>query len=150
MHASVACTKRRQAIEWPRTAMRKRKSSATSAATGKDLRRLALALPEAVETQTWGAPHFRIHDKIFTGLGTRDGREVSSAKLEKPHAEARLLDPRFRSAPYVGRHGWVEFALADVSPAELKELLEESYRLVAKGKLPVRKKRKSAVKARLR
>jgi predicted DNA-binding protein (MmcQ/YjbR family) len=131
-----------------RTVITKRKTSAASAATGKDLRRLALALPDAVETPTWGEPHFRIHDKIFTGLGTRDGREVTSVKLEKPHAEARLLDPRLRSAPYVGRHGWVEFALSDVSPAELKELLEESYRLVAKDKPSAPKKRKPAKKAR--
>jgi predicted DNA-binding protein (MmcQ/YjbR family) len=113
-----------------------RKRSARTGAAAADLRRLALALPEAVETLTWGEPHFRVDNKIFSGLGTREGRAVSSVKLEKAHAEARLLDPRFRPAPYVGRYGWVEFALEDVSVGELEALLGESHRLVAKTKRP--------------
>jgi predicted DNA-binding protein (MmcQ/YjbR family) len=128
--------------------MSKRKSSAASGATGDDLRRLALALPEAVETLTWGEPHFRVHDKIFTGLGVREGRAVTSVKLEKAHAEMRLLDPRFRPAPYVGRYGWVEFALQDVTPGELEALLEESYRLVAKQPADTPRKRESPAKRR--
>jgi predicted DNA-binding protein (MmcQ/YjbR family) len=111
-----------------------RSRPAADRSSGDDLRRIALGLADAVETLTWGEPHFRIHDKIFCGLGIRDGREVTSVKLERAHAEARLLDPRFRPAPYVGRYGWVEFALEDVTPVELAALLEESYRLVAGGK----------------
>jgi predicted DNA-binding protein (MmcQ/YjbR family) len=95
------------------------------------LRKIALALPDAVETITWGEPHFRVGGKIFGGVGRSDGREVTSAKLEKPHAEALLLDPRFSPAPYVGKHGWVQFALEAVTPAELERLVHESYRLVA-------------------
>ena len=128
--------------------MSERKRSAARGATGDDLRGLALALPEAVETITWGEPHFRVHNRIFTGLGTRDGRVVGSVKLEKVHAEVRLLDPRFRPAPYVGRYGWVEFALADVTVAELEALLEESLRLVAKEKSAAPRKRTSSAKLR--
>lgn len=120
--------------------MAKRAKTTTPGATGGDLRRIALAQPGAVETLTWGKPHFRIQDKIFTGLGRRDGREVTSVKLEKAHAETRLFDPRFRPAPYVGRFGWVEFALEDVTPTELEGLVEESYRLVAKAKPAARRK----------
>lgn len=111
-----------------------RRGQAAHGSNGDDLRRLALALPEAVETLTWGAPHFRVNDRIFAGLGVRDGREFTSVKLEPAHGEVRLLDPRFRPAPYVGRFGWVEFALDDVTPAELAELLGESHRLVAAGR----------------
>ena len=120
-----------------------RKRSALASATAADLRRLALALPDAVETITWGEPHFRVQNKIFTGLGTREGRAVSSVKLEKAHAEVRLFDPRFRPAPYVGRYGWVEFALEDVTVGELEELLAESHRLVAKAKPRVAATRRS-------
>jgi predicted DNA-binding protein (MmcQ/YjbR family) len=119
-------------------ASRLRKTAATAAAAasaiGDDLRRIALSFADVIETLTWGEPHFRIRNKIFCGLGVRDGREVTSVKLERAHAEVRLLDPRFRPAPYVGRYGWVEFALADVTPEELEALLQESYRLVAKRK----------------
>ena len=121
-----------------------RKRSAGASATAADLRRLALALPDAVETITWGEPHYRVQNKIFTGLGTRDGRSVSSVKLEKAHAEVRLFNPRFRPAPYVGRYGWVEFALEDVTVSELEELLAESHRLVAKVKPGRAKPRVSA------
>ena len=38
------------------------------------------------------------------------------------------------------RFGWVEFALEDVTPAELEGLVEESYRLVAKSKPATRRK----------
>jgi predicted DNA-binding protein (MmcQ/YjbR family) len=117
-----------------RSAMSTRKQSVRARATADDLRRIALALPEAVETITWGEPHFRVQNKIFTSLGTREGRAVSSVKLEKSHAEVRLFDPRFRPAPYVGRYGWVEFALEDVTVGELEELVAESHRLVAKAK----------------
>lgn len=113
--------------------MARRSRAATTGATGEDLRRIALSFADAVETLTWGEPHFRIRNKIFCGLGVRDGREVTSVKLERAHAEARLLDPRFRPAPYVGRYGWVAFALEDVTPDELAALLEESYRLVERG-----------------
>lgn len=123
-----------------------RKRSAPGGATAADLRRLALALPDAVETITWGEPHFRVCNKIFTGLGTREGRAVSSVKLEKSHAEVRLFDPRFRPAPYVGRYGWVEFALEDVTVSELEELLAESYRLVAKTKPRAAKNRVPAAR----
>jgi predicted DNA-binding protein (MmcQ/YjbR family) len=116
------------------SAMSTRKRSVRARATADDLRRVALALPEAVETITWGEPHFRVQNKIFTGLGAREGRMVSSVKLEKSHAEVRLFDPRFRPAPYVGRFGWVEFALEDVTVGELEELVAESHRLVAKVK----------------
>lgn len=111
-----------------------RKRTPSAGATDDDLRRIALGLPDAVETITWGEPHFRVRDKIFTGLGSRDGRAVSSVKLEKAHAELRLFDPRFRPAPYVGRYGWVDFALEDVTVSELEELVAESHRQVANGK----------------
>lgn len=124
-----------------------RKRSALASATAADLRSLALALPDAVETITWGEPHFRVQNKIFTGLGTREGRAVSSVKLEKAHAEVRLFDPRFRPAPYVGRYGWVEFALEDVTVGELEELLAESHRLVAKAK-PARAQARGAAPRR--
>jgi predicted DNA-binding protein (MmcQ/YjbR family) len=121
--------------------MPRRSRPAAIGSSGDDLRRIALAMPAAVETLTWGEPHFRIHNKIFCGLGIRDGREVTSVKLEKAHAEARLLDPRFRPAPYVGRYGWVEVGLEEVSPEELAALLEESYRLVARGRRPGTRRR---------
>jgi predicted DNA-binding protein (MmcQ/YjbR family) len=96
------------------------------------LRKVCLGLPEAVETLTWGEPHFRVAGKIFCGCGQEDGRPVIGFKLEREHAEAVLGDPRFRRAPYVGRHGWVSMDASRIRDwAEVRALVEESYRLIA-------------------
>lgn len=124
----TATTRRNSATTGRKTATTRRKTApGTSVA---QLRAFALSLPGAVETITWGAPHYRVGGKIFGGEGVHEGRAVTTAKLEKAHAEALLLDPRFTAAPYVGRYGWVQFALEDVTPAELETLVAESHRLV--------------------
>ncbi len=96
------------------------------------MREICLALPDTKETLTWGTPHFRVGEKIFSGCGEEDGRAVISFKLEMGHAKAIVHDPRFRPAPYVGHKGWVSM---DVSPTAdwdlVRELVQESYRLIA-------------------
>ena len=78
------------------------------------VREICLALPDTKETLTWGSPYFRVGDKIFAGYGEQDGRPSVGFKLEKPHAEAIVADPRFTPSQYVGRHGWVTMDLADI------------------------------------
>ena len=39
----------------------------------KKMRAICLALPETKETPTWGQPHFRVGEKIFSGLGEEKG-----------------------------------------------------------------------------
>lgn len=91
-------------------------------------------LPDAKVTMTWGEPHFRVGDKIFSGWGAhKDGRYAMSAKLDKDKQAALVSsDPRFSVAPYVGKHGWVSFAPGDKPDlGEIEALLLESYRNVA-------------------
>jgi predicted DNA-binding protein (MmcQ/YjbR family) len=106
----------------------------------KRLREICLALPDTKETLTWGAPHFRVGEKIFAGYGEERGRAAIGFKLEMPHAATILVNPRFTRAPYVGHKGWVSMdvtrALAGavagaVDWNELRELIHESYRLIA-------------------
>jgi predicted DNA-binding protein (MmcQ/YjbR family) len=100
------------------------------------LRKICLTLPETKETPTWGQPHFRVGEKIFAGCGEEDGRRVIGFKLEREHAEAIVHDPRFRPAPYVGKHGWVSMDAERVSDwGEVRELVLESYRLIAPRRL---------------
>src|SRR5215213_1600146 len=99
---------------------------------------ICLSLPNTKETPTWGAPHFRVGEKIFTGCAPPGTPEFSfSAKLEVPLQQALVAsDKRFSIAPYVGKHGWV-----DVKPgpkpnwAEVEALVTGSYRLIAPKKL---------------
>lgn len=98
------------------------------------LRALALALPEAVEVEAWGRPTFRAGKKIFAVHTTRD--DHTPALVFKPDPDERLAlleDERFFIPPYFGPAGWLALDLgaAPVDWAEVAELLDASYRLVA-------------------
>ena len=40
------------------------------------MREICLSLPDTKETLTWGQPHFRVGDKIFSGYGEEKGKKV--------------------------------------------------------------------------
>jgi hypothetical protein len=98
-----------------------------------ELRSVALAFPEAVEVEAWGRPTFRA-GKIFSLFSGIDERP--HGVIFKPDAddhEALLQDPRFYAPPYWGPGGWLalDFDAAPVDWAEVRELLDASYRHVA-------------------
>ena len=100
------------------------------------MRNLCLSLPDTQETPTWGAPHFRVGDKIFAGYGEKEGRSSIDFKLAMLHAEAVIReDPRFSRAPYVGHKGWVSMDVTGLADwDEVRPLVLESYRLIAPKK----------------
>lgn len=105
------------------------------------LRRLCLALPEAVEKEAWGDATFRVRDKIFAMEKRGDGRPSLWAKAP-PGAQEHLVaaDPaRFFVPPYVGPKGWIGMRL-DRSPdwSEVAEVVRRSYRLIAPKRLVAR------------
>jgi predicted DNA-binding protein (MmcQ/YjbR family) len=104
--------------------------------TFDDLRRLALALPEAEEIVTWETDiTFRVRSKIFAIGG--DGSDRVSIK-QSPETQAELidLDPEtIQSSAYVGRFGWVTVDLGRVDPALLEQLLRTAWRRTAPKRL---------------
>jgi hypothetical protein len=101
----------------------------------KTVRKLALALPEAIEQETWGTPTFRIRKKIFA-MFAEEQREVW---VKSTHDEQRALtqmDPEtFFVPPYVGPSGWVGVHVRTVDRDEMRELLTEAWRLTAPKRL---------------
>jgi len=102
------------------------------------LRAICLALPEAVEQETWGDPTFRVRDKIFAMPRRGDGR-VSMWCKAPPGMQDVLVgaDPaRFFVPPYVGHNGWIGVRL-DLAPDwdEIGDLVADSYRLTAPKRL---------------
>ena len=97
------------------------------------VREICLALPDTVETMTWGSPHFRVKDKIFAGFGGEGERPTVGVKLEKEDASFLVAsDPRITRAPYVGKHGWITMDVGGrVSWTRVREYVETSYRLIA-------------------
>ena len=102
----------------------------------EDVRRIALALPEAEERLTWETDiTFRVRDKIFAIGGEGADRVSVKASLET-QAELIDLDPEtFASSAYVGRFGWVTVALDRVDPALLASLMREAWRRSAPKRL---------------
>ena len=107
------------------------------------LRKLCLALPEAHEVEAWGAPTFRVNNKLFAMFASASdhhggGRHGVWCKAAPGNQEFMVRDApdRFFVPPYVGPSGWIGVYLdGDADCTELDELLRDSYRLVAPKKL---------------
>lgn len=109
----------------------------TRAERAARIRQIYLSLPGTKETLTWGAPHFRVGEKIFGGLDEADGRTSIGFKLELAEAAALVRsDPRVTKAPYVGHKGWVNLDVSEVEDWEqVRKFVETSYRLIAPKRL---------------
>jgi hypothetical protein len=99
------------------------------------VRKLALALPETTEQETWETPTFRVRKKIFAMMSD----EQRSVWVKSTHDEQRALtsmDPdTYFVPPYVGPSGWVGIHIARADRDELHELLIEAWRMTAPKRL---------------
>ncbi len=102
------------------------------------LRAVCLALPEAAEKETWGAPTYRVRDKIFAMEKRGEGQV--SLLCKAPWGSQMVLvgaDPeRFFVPAYVGHKGWVGMRLDDAPDwDEVTALIKRSYGLIAPKRL---------------
>jgi hypothetical protein len=106
------------------------------------IRALCLALPEATERLSHGAPTFFVRDKrtFVTYMDDHhgDGR-LAVWCAAPPGVQANLIDEepeRFFVPPYVGGRGWIGIRL-DVDPdwEEMAGIVEDAYRVVAPKRL---------------
>jgi predicted DNA-binding protein (MmcQ/YjbR family) len=103
------------------------------------VRKLCLALPEALEVETWDHPTFRVgggKGKIFC-IAAADGSSMT-VKADPGEREALLAQGEpFYLPPYVGHKGWVGMALDDrrTDWEEVAELVATSYCLIAPKRL---------------
>jgi hypothetical protein len=95
-------------------------------------RKLALAFPEVEEKSHFEQPDFRVRNKIFAGLSQDHAQ--GTLKLT-PELQAMVMsaepDVFIPAAGAWGRSGWTRIVLAKAELPGLRELLTESYRLVA-------------------
>jgi predicted DNA-binding protein (MmcQ/YjbR family) len=105
------------------------------------MRKICLAFPDTKETITWGSPHYRVGDKIFSGIGDEKGKLTIGFKLQMDHAHAIVQDDRFWPSPYVGKHGWVSTEVTSrTNWKQIAAFVAESYGLIApKAKRVARK-----------
>jgi hypothetical protein len=101
-----------------------------------DIRRLALAFPEAVEADHHGIPSFRVAGKIFCTLNPALARMMVKLDAEDQHNLAEAHPGVIEAVPgYWGRKGstFVRYEQADAALIEM--LLAISYANVAPKRL---------------
>ncbi len=114
------------------------------------VRRLCLALPEAEERPSHGAPTFFVRGKVFTIFANNhhgDGR-VAVWLPAPPGAQAGLIESApatFFRPPYVGGRGWVGIVLGAVADDALRLYVETAWELIAPKRL--RERRRAALQA---
>jgi hypothetical protein len=106
------------------------------------VRRICLALPEAVEQEAWGEPTFRVRKKMFAmfaGAGNHHGAGRDALWCNAPLGVQEHLvgsEPeKYFAPPYVGVKGWIGIVLDHVDDAEVQEQVVQSYCMVAPKKL---------------
>ena len=104
-------------------------------ATGRDLRRMALALQGTTEAPHFDRAAFKVH-RIYVTLAA-DGK-TANFKFTPDEQELKcMLAPKaFRAIQNAwGRQGWTTAKLSALSAADLKNVLETAYaHAVAKRK----------------
>ncbi|MEU2109499.1 MmcQ/YjbR family DNA-binding protein [Streptomyces sp. NPDC019507] len=108
-------------------------------ATADDVRRIALALPGAVEKLAWGMPTFRAGEggRIFASLDDDD--QVIGVKCPKGDREELIAaepDKFFIRAGHDDHHAWLRVRLGALDDEEeLHAVLLDSWRQAAPRRL---------------
>ena len=106
------------------------------------LRKFCLAFPGATEDIKWGNDLcFNVGGKMFT-VTAADSSDSGISLKTTPEKFADLTERQgIIPAHYVARYHWITIEKLDaVTPAELKELIGESYQMVF-DKLPAKTKK---------
>lgn len=104
--------------------------------TADDFRRLALSLPDVMESAHMGHPDFRVNGRIFATLQYPD-EHWGMVKLspEEQHGFARTNPEAFIPVKGAwGRQGSTSVRLEAVGAAELEEALQSAWRKAGIGK----------------
>ncbi|HET7418866.1 MAG TPA: MmcQ/YjbR family DNA-binding protein [Candidatus Dormibacteraeota bacterium] len=101
----------------------------------EEFRRLCLALPEAVEQETWGEATFRVRGRIFA-MGSPEGTRVSVKASLDDQAGLVEMDPKtFEVSAYTGRFGWVSVRLSRLNRALGERLVQNAWERTAPRRL---------------
>jgi hypothetical protein len=98
-------------------------------ATEKDVRRIALSLPETTEKLWYGSPGFRVKDKGFLRIRSdaEGGLVVFVSDLGEKEALLAADPEKFFTTPHYDGYPAVLVNLAAVDVDELRELITDSW-----------------------
>lgn len=104
--------------------------------TAAQFRALCLSLPGAEEKSHFGKADFRIANKIFAGFSEDPQRGYFKARAElQEELLATTAGPFLPAQGAWGQHGWTYVQLPKAKLPMLRELVGESWRLVAPARL---------------
>jgi len=101
------------------------------------LRKICRALPEATEKEAWGAPTFRVRNKMFAMFLDNhhgDGRVAlwCKAPIGVQEIVVGAAPNKFFVPPYVGHKGWIGLRLDGKSDwEEVAEFMTDAYEMTA-------------------
>jgi hypothetical protein len=102
-------------------------------------RKVALSLPGAEERDQMGSPSFQVKRKIFAQLPALHKRErhvLIKLSIARQASLVRSDTATFSAVPgWWGTKGWTYVQLAQMTEPVLRDLLLESWRIVAPKKL---------------
>jgi hypothetical protein len=116
---------------------RRRSVRAPKAGPLDRLRRVCLGFPDAHEVEAWGAPTFRVRNRIFAMYAAPGDHHQYQrpavwcmAAAGNQELMVRLRPDRFFRPPYVGPSGWVGIYLdRRAAWKEIAGLLRDAYEL---------------------
>jgi hypothetical protein len=104
--------------------------------TERDVRTVALSLPETTEKPSYGTPGFRVKDKLFARIREEgDVLVLWCADTDEKNALIAAEPEKFFTTPHYDGHPTVLVRFGAIDRAELTELLTESWRLRAPARV---------------
>ena len=105
----------------------------------EQIRAFALSLPGATEDFPWGERVAKVRGKVFVFLGPDERTDLPliTVKLVESHGHALALAGAEQTGYGLGKSGWVNVPLRSegVNLDLLRDLVEESYRIIAPKRL---------------
>jgi hypothetical protein len=112
-----------------------KRASKSETLTFEHVRLLALALPKAEEGTSYGTPAFKVGGTLFARLH-QDGESLV-VKIDPGERAMRMkADPEtFYITDHYLNYPWILVRISSVDAADLRDLLEEAWRLSAPRRL---------------
>ena len=109
----------------------RKRSSKTEPVTFETVRQIALTLPGAEESTSYGTPAFKVKGKLFARFH-QDGEALVVSVDFDERAEMMSADPeKFYITDHYLKYPWVLVRMSKVRPDQLRDLLIGSWRRAA-------------------
>lgn len=99
------------------------------------IRRIALALPEAEETTSYGTPAFKVRDKLFARL--REEGDILVVKCDMDEREALIQSEpdTYFVTPHYQNYPYILVRMKEIDLEALREVLTDAWRIAAPKRL---------------